>query len=372
MKEKILVTKSSLPSFEEYSEEIRDIWDTHRLTNKGDKHNELENRLTEYLGVQNVSLMVNGHMALEMALQAFGLSGEVITTPFTFVSTTHAIVRNGLRPVFCDINEDDYTIDVKKIEELITDKTSAIVPVHVYGKICDVDAIDKIAAKYGLKVIYDAAHAFGIKKEGRSVLDYGDASILSFHATKVFHTIEGGAVVYKDQEIGKELARLKNFGFKSEIEVDGIGANAKMDEFRAAMGLCNLKHIDSYIEKRKAVYNRYKQLLGDQEGIRFALDQPEVESNYSYCPVLFDEAVLGVTRDDIYEYLKLHDVYTRRYFYPLVTDYECYRETYCSERTPVAKHIADRILCLPIYPELEMEQIQGIVSLIFKVISKRK
>lgn len=369
---KIYVTQSSLPPFQEYVEEIADIWHTYRLTNKGEKYNKLEIQLKDYLKVENISLFVNGHMALELALQSFHLKGEVITTPFTFVSTTHAIVRNGLKPVFCDINIEDLTIDVNKMEQLITDRTVAIVPVHVYGKICDVDAIKKIAEKYNLKVIYDAAHAFGIKKDGNSVLNFGDASILSFHATKTFHTIEGGAVVYKDQEIGKELARLKNFGFQSEIEVDGVGANAKLDEFRAAMGLCNLRHIDMYIEQRKNVYNRYEELLGGCEGITFLTAQPGVESNYSYCPVIFDENVLGVTRDEIYEYLKLNDIYSRRYFYPLITDYSCYREKYNSAVTPVAKYVSDRILCLPIYPELEMDDIQRITSLILECISKNR
>lgn len=367
---KIYVTKPSMPPFEEYVEEIKELWDTHVLTNMGNKHKQLEKCLKEYLGIENISLMVNGHMALEMILQALNVKGEVITTPFTFVSTTHAIVRNGLTPVFCDINDTDLTIDVNKIEGLITEKTTAIMPVHVYGRICDVKKIDEIAQKYKLKVIYDAAHAFAAKINGCSVLNYGDASTLSFHATKVFNTIEGGAVIYHNPEIGKELYRLKNFGFKCETEVDGIGANAKLDEFRAAMGLCNLKYINKNIQDRKKLYEKYKSIL-ERNGIKFLQDQKGVEYNYSYCPVIFDERILGATRDDIYNYLKENGVYTRRYFYPLVTDYECYNKKYSSEETPVAKYISDRILCLPIYADLDLEDVEKIGSLILKYIKSK-
>lgn len=251
MKEKIFVTKSSMPPFEEYVQMIKPLWNSHMLTNMSTYHKEFEEQLKKYLDIENISLMVNGHMALELALQAMDLSGEVITTPFTFISTTHAIIRNGLQPVFCDVNQDDYTIDTSKIEDLITEKTTAIVPVHVYGNICNIEEIERIAKKYRLKVIYDAAHAFGIKRNGINVANYGDASIFSFHATKVFNTIEGGAVVYQNPEVGDKLYNLKNFGIRSEELVVDIGANAKMNEFQAVMGLCNLKYLDLEVGKRK-------------------------------------------------------------------------------------------------------------------------
>ena len=254
----ILVTHSSMPEFDEYIEEIKDIWESHWLTNMGSKHKRLQSELKDYLGVENIDLLTNGHMALELTMQAMGLTGEVITTPFTFASTTHAIVRNGLTPVFCDINAEDFTIDVNKIESLITERTSAIVPVHVYGNICDVDVIQKIADKYNLKVIYDAAHTFGEKYNGQGIGSFGDASCFSFHATKVFNTIEGGAVCFKDKTLGEEIYNLKNFGIRGPETVSGIGANAKMNEFCAAMGLCNLKHIDDEIAKRKVVVDRYR------------------------------------------------------------------------------------------------------------------
>ena len=261
----INVTRSSMPPFEEYTEEIKDIWQSHWLTNMGVKHQKLQAELKEYLGVENIELLTNGHMALELSLQALNLQGEVITTPFTFASTTHAIVRNGLKPVFCDINPVDFTIDVNKIEALITDKTCAIMPVHVYGNICDVETIEKIAQKYELKVIYDAAHAFGVKYKGKGAGCFGDVSCFSFHATKVFNTIEGGAACFKDKDFGLDLYRLKNFGIRGPEKVDAVGANAKMNEFCAAMGLCNLKHIDEEIAKRKVVVDRYREILGDVE-----------------------------------------------------------------------------------------------------------
>ena len=255
--EPVMVTRSSLPPLEEYVEMLKPIWDSAWLTNMGEYHETLKEKLKTYLKTPNLELFVNGHMALELTLQAMKLTGEVITTPFSFASTTHAIVRNGLTPVFCDINEEDYTIDVDKLESLITEKTSAIVPVHVYGNVCDVEKIQKIADKYGLKVIYDAAHTFGVKYKGQGTGTFGDVSCFSFHATKVFHTIEGGAACFKDEELGRTLYRLKNFGIKNEEVVDGVGANAKMNEFQAAMGICNLRHVDGEIEKRRHVAERY-------------------------------------------------------------------------------------------------------------------
>ncbi len=258
--DKILVTQSSMPDLDDYINEIKDIWDTRWLTNMGSKHQRLQAQLKDYLDVNNIDLLTNGHMAIELTIQAMGLTGEVITTPFTFASTTHAIVRNGLTPVFCDINPDDYTIDVTKLESLITEKTSAIIPVHVYGNICNVEEIDKIAKKHNLKVIYDAAHTFGVKYKGKGIGCFGDASCFSFHATKVFNTIEGGAVCFKDEAFLDEIYNLKNFGIRDPETVSGISANAKMNEFRAAMGLCNLKNIDTEIAKRKAVVERYREI----------------------------------------------------------------------------------------------------------------
>ena len=287
---KILVTRSSMPPYEEYTEAIRDIWDTHWLTNMGKYHNELEKQLKEYLGVNGLSLFTNGHMALELALQAMNLSGEIITTPFTFASTTHAIIRNGLTPVFCDINNIDFTIDVSKIEALITDKTSAILPVHVYGNICDVEKIEQIANKYGIKVIYDAAHAFGVRYKGIGIGNFGDASMFSFHATKVFNTIEGGAISFHDNdEFSQKLYRLKNFGIKNEETVDDIGANAKLNEFSAVMGLCNLKHIGTELEKRKQIVNTYMNELSSINGIQLPNPQKNTDPNYAYFPIVIDE-----------------------------------------------------------------------------------
>lgn len=283
---KILVTRSSMPELQEYINEIKSIWDTHWLTNMGVKHQELQKNLIDYMGVEQIELLTNGHMALELSMQAFNLEGEVITTPFTFASTTHAIVRNGLKPVFCDIDPITFTMDPSKIEKLITDKTSAIVPVHVYGNICNIEEIDRIAKKYGLKVIYDAAHTFGETYKGKGIGTFGDASCFSFHATKVFNTIEGGCVCYHDEEFGRALYKLKNFGIRNEEIVDGVGANAKMNEFCAAMGLCNLRHVDEEIAKRKTVVERYREHLENVEGIQLSPIQENVESNYAYFPVI--------------------------------------------------------------------------------------
>lgn len=363
------MTRSSMPPFDEYIEEIKSLWATHWLTNMGEKHRELEKELTEYLHVPGISLMSNGHMALELALQAMDLSGEVITTPFTFASTTHAIVRNGLFPVFVDINEDDYTIDVSKIEELITDKTSAIVPVHVYGNICDVDEIDRIARKYNLKVIYDAAHAFGETYKGRGVGNYGDASVFSFHATKVFNTIEGGAVTYQNEELGYELYGLKNFGIRDSETVDRIGANAKMNEFQAAMGLCNLRYIDREIRKREAVVNMYEELLKDIPGIVLCKKQQDVTRNYSYFPVRIVEHEFGYTRNEVYNYLARHGIYARKYFYPLTSEFACYKQLH-GKMTPIAKRISEEILTLPLYADLDLQMVELICSFISRLRNK--
>lgn len=290
MDNKILVTRSSMPTFEEYCEEIKDLWDSHWLTNMGIKHKEFQDRLEKYFGIPHVTLYTNGHLALENAIAALNLpkGSEVITTPFTFASTTHAIVRNGLIPVFCDVNEQDYTIDINKIENLITDRTVAIVPVHVYGNLCDVESIDKIAKRYGLKVIYDAAHAFAVKYKGVSSACFGDMSMFSFHATKVFNTIEGGCVCFNDDHLVQLLNDQKNFGIHGAEEVAYVGGNAKMNEFQAAMGICNLRHLDEEITKRKKLVEYYRQRLSGIEGIKLSKIQKDVEPNYAYFPVVFD------------------------------------------------------------------------------------
>lgn len=368
---KIFVTQSSIPKMNEYVDEIKSIWDTKRLTNMGEKHNQLMEQLENYMCVSNVSLFSNGHMALELCIQAMNLpkGGEVITTPFTFASTTHAIVRNNLMPVFCDINEDDYTIDVSKIEELITDKTVAIVPVHVYGNICDVEAIAKIAKKYNLKVIYDAAHAFGEKLNGIGVGNFGDSSMFSFHATKVFNTIEGGAICYKDEQIGKELYKLKNFGIKNKEEVDGVGANAKMNEFQAAMGICNLRHIDEEIEKRKKIVERYRENLSGKEGIKLNVIQEDLKCNYAYFPIVFDEEKFGHTRDAVSDWLKEEGILARKYFYPLTSAYECYDGMFNPNETPIAFKISKQVLTLPLFADLDLEIVDRICEII---LSKHK
>lgn len=364
--DKIYVTRSSMPSYEEYIEEIKSLWDTHILTNMGEKHKLLEKQLKEYLEVDNLSLMVNGHMALELALQAFDLHGEVITTPFTFASTTHAIVRNGLTPVFCDIEPDHFTIDANKIEDLITEKTCAIVPVHVYGNICDVEKIQEIAEKYHLKVIYDGAHAFGEKYKGIGIGNFGDATMFSFHATKVFNTIEGGAVSFHDDQYGKDLYGLKNFGIRGPEIVNFVGANAKMNEFQAAMGLCNLRHVDEEINKRKNIYHLYVEMLKDVPGIRLMKLRDNIEFNYAYFPIIVDEKEYGMNRNQLFDKLAENNIFVRKYFYPLTSEYECYSGILSLDKTPNAKWISERVLALPMYAELQVKQVQLICDIIKK------
>ena len=361
---KVLVTRATLPDFEEYTEEIKDIWDSHWLTNMGSKHVRLQASLEEYMQTDHVELMVNGHMALEMALQACGLTGEVITSPFTFASTTHAIVRNNLTPVFCDVKEDDYTIDPDKIESLITDRTCAIVPIHVYGNICDVEAIENIAYRHKLKVIYDAAHTFGEKYKGRGVGNFGDASIFSFHATKVFNSIEGGCVCYHDEEYGKKLYNLKNFGIRNSEEVEAVGANAKMNEFAAAMGLCNLRHIDENIALRKAVVGRYQDGLEDIPGLKVWKEQADVEHNYAYFPIEVDAGKYGMTRDELFELLGSYNIGARKYFYPLTSEFDAYKGRFDAGKTPVALRCSHSIITLPLYPDLDDDIIDRICKII--------
>lgn len=367
MNKKINVTKSSIPSFENYVERIRPLWDSAWLTNMGELHQELENKLREYLEVENLSLFVNGHMALEMCLQAMNLKGEVITTPFTFVSTTHAIVRNGLKPVFCDIREDDYTIDADKIETLISEDTCAILPVHVYGMPCDVDKIQKIADKHHLKVIYDAAHAFGVKRNNVSIGNFGDASVYSFHATKVFNTIEGGAVAFANDQLEEILYDLKNFGIRSEEEVAYVGANAKMNEFAAAMGLCNLERMETSLHCRKQVAEIYYEKLGNKQGIKLIYPKRDVQWNYAYFPIVFDQNEFGCSRDEVYERLKENNIFSRKYFYPIIPNCQCYKEQYYSCKVPVAEWVSKQVLTLPIYESLLSEDVVRICDIILNM-----
>lgn len=364
----INVTRSSMPSFDEYCEEIKDLWDSHWLTNMGIKHKQLESNLKQYLATPNIKLYTNGHLALENVIAAMKLpkGSEVITTPFTFASTTHAIVRNGLKPVFCDINPNDYTIDVKKIPDLISEKTSAIVPVHVYGNLCDVEKIERIANEYHLKVIYDAAHAFGVSYKGVSSANFGDASMFSFHATKVFNTIEGGAVCYRDENLSVLLDDLKNFGIHGPESVQYVGGNAKMNEFAAAMGICNLRHLDEEIEMRRKVNEHYRLRLDGVPGIKLSIIQKDIKSNYAYFPIVFDG--YKYNRDEVFEKLAEHEIMARKYFYPLTNGFECYAgmDGFEMDKTPVAKYIADRVLTLPLYADLSIDDVDRICNIVLE------
>ena len=364
MKDQILVTRSSMPKLDEYIEEIKELWDSHWLTNMGPKHKRLQKELCEYMGVDYIDLFTNGHMAIELTLQALNLQGEVITTPFTFASTTHAIVRNNLEPVFCDIDPVTFTMDVEKLESLITDKTSAILPVHVYGNICNIEEIERIAHRYELKVIYDACHTFGETYKGKGIGTFGDASCFSFHATKVFNSIEGGAVCYKEKKLGEILYELKNFGIHGPEEVSAVGANAKMNEFCAAMGLCNLRHVESEIEKRRAVAERYRNHLEGVEGLQLNEIQKDVKSNYAYFPVVFEERVFGASRAEIFDALEEHGITARKYFYPLTNTFSAFHNKYNVLETPVALHISKRILTLPMYADLAFEDVDKICDII--------
>ena len=364
MANQILVTRSSMPDLNEYIEEIRSMWDTHWLTNMGPKHKQFQEELCKYMRVKNLDLFTNGHMAIELTLQAMNLQGEVITTPFTFASTTHAIVRNGLEPVFCDIDPVTYTIDVEKMESLITDRTCAILPVHVYGNICNIEEIERIAHKYGLKVIYDSCHTFGEFYKGRSIGSFGDASCFSFHATKAFNTIEGGAVCFKDENLGETLRDLKNFGIHGPEEVRAVGANAKMNEFCAAMGICNLRHIDEEIEKRRKVAERYREHLEGVEGLQLNKEDANVKYNYSYFPVVFEEKIFGSSREEVFDVLAKNGIGARKYFYPLTNTFTAFHGKYNSMETPVALHISKRVLTLPLYADLSYENVDKICSII--------
>ncbi len=361
----INVTRSSMPSFDEYCEEIKKLWDSRWLTNMGAKHKEFQAALEAYLGVPHVNLFTNGHLALENALAALELpkGAEVITTPFTFASTTHAITRSGLVPVFCDVNEKDFTIDTDKLEALITPKTAAIVPVHVYGNLCNVEAIREIAQRHGLKVVYDAAHAFGVTYKGQSAASFGDAAMFSFHATKVFHSIEGGAVCFSDDALEGKLNALKNFGQAGE-DCIYAGGNAKMNEFQAAMGLCNLRHLDGEIAKRKKAADRYCERLFDVPGIRLRTEQADVKSNYAYFPVIFDG--YRYNRDEVMAKLGEQGIGARKYFYPLTNSFSCYKDlpTAGAEKTPVAQYYSQRVLTLPLFADLTEADVDRICDII--------
>lgn len=368
---RINVTRPSMPSLEEYINALKPVFETRWLTNMGPVHQKLEKTLQEYLDVPYISLMVNGHMALEMTIQAFEFpeGSEIITTPFTFISTTHAIVRNGLKPVFCDIKLDDYTIDEEKIEHLITEKTVAIVPVHVYGNPCNVDRIQEIADRHGLKVIYDACHAFGETVRGRGIGSFGDASVFSFHATKVFNTIEGGAVTFSDSLLYDKLYNLKNFGIRGEELVVDVGANAKMNEFCAAMGLCNLPYVDENIKLRRERTEWYINALRGEKLKLPDYRKKEYSRNYGYFPVQFETEKV---RNEVYKKLKEHEIYARKYFYPLTSDAGCFQGKYEVLPLERAREISASILVLPLYPELKREEVEEICAVVKEVLSKRQ
>lgn len=363
--EKVLVTRSSMPPFEEYCNEIKDIWDSRWLTNNGIKNQTLREDLKKYLKVNNLETVVNGHMALEIALQTLNLKkgGEVITTPFTFVSTTHSIVRNGLVPVFCDINPDDYTIDADKIEDLITDKTVAILPVHVYGNICDIEKIDAIAKKHNLKVIYDAAHTFGELYKGKGIGSYGDMSIFSFHATKVFHSVEGGAICFNDEKYGEYIREVRDFGIHDEESTPFVGPNGKLNEFSAAMGLCNLRHIDEEIAKRKKVVECYRENLNGIKGIKLSPINENVVTNYAYFPVIFTDD-FKKSRDEVFAELQSEGINSRKYFYPIIPALEAYSDRYDVKDTPVALDISKRVITVPLYADLSLDIVEKICEII--------
>ena len=370
-KKPIQVTKSFLPPIEEYTEKIKEIWKTSWVTNNGPLHNELEEEITKYLKVNSATLFNNGHLALDIAIKALGLTGEVITTPFTFASTTHAIVMNNLTPVFCDINRDDFTIDVNKIEDLITEKTSAIIPVHVFGYPCDVVKIEAIAKRHNLKVIYDAAHVFGVEINGSGIGGFGDLSMFSLHATKVYNSIEGGVITCNNKDLVKMLNSFKNFGITGPESIEVIGLNAKMNEFQAAMGLINLKYIDEQINNRRLVAETYKKELKEVVGITYLDDKDNVKHNYSYFPILIDEKITGIDRNELHEKLKEYNIFTRKYFYPLTTNFSCYSGRFDDADIPNAKYVSERVLTIPIYGELGEEK-AGKIAQIIKGIVKNK
>ena len=367
-KDIITVTSPLLPNLDEFTDSLKEIWESKWITNNGQFHQKLEAALAEYLKVPYVSLFTNGTLPLLTALQALRITGEVITTPYSFVATTHALWWNGIKPVFVDIDPSTGNIDPQKIEAAITPRTTAILPVHVYGKPCDTEAIQAIADKYGLKVIYDAAHAFGVEVNGESLLNAGDMSTLSFHATKVFNTIEGGAMVMHDEKTKQRIDYLKNFGFANEIEVVGPGINSKMDEVRSAYGLLNLKQVDAAIAARQKVAVAYRKALRNVDGISFWDDMPGVRHNYSYFPIFVDAEKYGMTRDELYVKMKDQGVWGRRYFYPLISEFSTYRglESSRPENLPNAHRMADTVICLPMHHALSENDLNRIINSIIK------
>lgn len=367
-KDIITVTSPLLPNLDEFHELLKEIWDSKWITNNGSFHKQLEKALAEYLKVPYVSLFTNGTLPLITALQALRITGEVITTPYSFVATTHSLWWNGIKPVFVDIDPTTGNIDPDKIEAAITPKTTAIMPVHVYGKPSDTKAIQDIADKYGLKVIYDAAHAFGVEVNGESILNAGDLSTLSFHATKVYNTIEGGAMVMHDAKTKQRIDYLKNFGFAGETEVVGPGINSKMDEMRSAYGLLNLKQVDAAIEARHQVAIKYREALKDVPGIEYWDDLPGVKHNYSYFPIFVHEKDYGMTRDELYFKMKEQGVLGRRYFYPLISEFSTYRglDSAQPENLPVAHKMANSVICLPMHHALSDEDLQRVLNCILR------
>ena len=361
----IYVTQPDLPELKDFIPYLEKIWHNKILTNNGPFHQQLEKELSNFLGVPYISLFANGTLALVTALQVLRIAGEVITTPYSFVATTHSLWWNNIKPVFVDIEPDFCNLDPKKIEAAITPKTTAILPVHVYGNPCKIERIQEIADIYGLKVIYDAAHAFGVKYKGQSILNYGDLSILSFHATKVFNTMEGGAIICHDAATKKRIDYLKNFGFAGETTVMAPGINSKMNEMQAALGLLQLKHLEHNIQKRKNIVTQYREALSEIKGITYLEEREDTETNYSYFPIFVNEQEFGMTRDQLYEKLKQNNIFGRRYFYPLISEFPMYKglDSANQDNLRTALNIAEQVICLPIYSELESKKIDEIITI---------
>jgi dTDP-4-amino-4,6-dideoxygalactose transaminase len=363
---RIYITEPSLPPLEEFIPYLEEMWETKQLTNNGPFHQRFEKELAEYLGVKYVSVFTNGTLALIIALQALNVTGEVITTPFSFVATSHALWWNKIEPVFVDIEPETLTLDPDKVKAAINENTTAIMPVHVYGNPCKIEQLAKIADEYNLKLIYDAAHVFGVKVDGKSILNYGDLSVLSFHATKVFNTIEGGAIICYDEDTKNRIDNLKNFGIVDETTVVEPGINAKMNELQAAYGLLQLKYIDHFIELRKNVVELYRRQLRATSGINILDDDANVRHNYAYFPIFVDPSQYGTTRDELYDELKLNNVFGRRYFYPLISHFSPYNRLPSARPTnlPIAEKVARQVICLPLYPQISEEEVLSICQLI--------
>lgn len=364
LKKSIYVTQPSLPEIEEFIPYLRQIWNSKVLTNNGSFHREFELKLAEFLGVPYISLFANGTLALITAIKVLGISGEVITTPYSFVATANSLVWNNIKPVFVDIESEFCTLDPEKILASVTSKTSAILPVHVYGNPCNIERIAEIADVNGLKVIYDAAHAFGVNYKEKSICNYGDISILSFHATKMFNTMEGGAIICKDSQTKRQIDHLKNFGFVNETDVVAFGINSKMNEIQAALGILQLKNYDIVVEKRRGITQKYREGLKEIEGITFLPEAKEANSNYSYFPVFVDEKIYGISRDQLYNKLITKGIYGRRYFYPLINEYTVYKNSpySCKSELPIAKRASESVICLPIFPELDLKDVDYIIN----------